>query len=79
MRPRTLWPIVAGERRSFTAFTLQTKIAKIVVPSKTRVHAIEVANHNASYFMACTQAAPARWLQSEQLFFQLLKLKRPNQ
>jgi hypothetical protein len=59
MRPQTLWPIVASESRSFTAFTLQTKIAKIIAPSKTRVHAIEVANHNALYFMACPQAAPA--------------------
>jgi hypothetical protein len=65
MRPRTLWPIVAGERRSFTAFTLQTKVAKIIVPSKKRVHAIEVANHNASYFMACPQAAPARTVGNE--------------
>jgi hypothetical protein len=59
MRPRTL-PIVAGESRSFTAFALQTKIAKIIAPSKTRVHAVEVANHNALYFMACPRAAPAR-------------------
>jgi hypothetical protein len=39
--------------------TFQAKIVKSVAPTKTRVHAIVVANHNVSCFMACPQAAPA--------------------
>src|SRR6516225_11151236 len=34
------------------ASTFQAKIAKTVAPSKTRVHASEVANHNGLCFMA---------------------------
>jgi hypothetical protein len=40
------------------AFHFQAKVARIVAPSKTRIHAIEVANHAVS-FMAYPQAALA--------------------
>jgi hypothetical protein len=45
-------------RQTEAASISQAKIAKIVAPSKTRVHAIEVANHTVS-FMAYPQAALA--------------------